>query len=102
MSRHTGLYGLSDNHNRPLDRHRVSFTQGLLRPGNIRSRRAALLDGTQFWRTLDQSQVLGDGETHGHVGCVNALSWSHDGSQLVSGSDDARLARVSYTGSRSC
>lgn len=84
------LYGLSGNRNLFPTRHRDFLAQGLPKSGNTRSHRAALLDGTQFWRTLDQSQVLGDGETYGHVGCVNALSWSYDGVQLVSGSDDAR------------
>jgi WD40 repeat protein len=89
-SRHNRLYGLSGSQSPFPARHREFLTQGLPKSGYTRTHRAALLDGTQFWRTLDQSQILGDGETYGHLGCVNALSWSHDGSQLVSGSDDAR------------
>ena len=39
---------------------------------------------------MDRCQVLGD-HTEGHTGCVNALSWSDDGSTLLSGSDDKRI-----------
>ncbi|WWC94713.1 hypothetical protein V866_001561 [Kwoniella sp. B9012] len=42
-----------------------------------------------MWETLDRVQVLG--ETDGHRGCVNALSWSDDGKTLLSGSDDKRI-----------
>ncbi|KAK6909578.1 hypothetical protein I203_103599 [Kwoniella mangroviensis CBS 8507] len=42
-----------------------------------------------MWETLDRVQVLG--QTDGHRGCVNALSWSDDGKTLLSGSDDKRI-----------
>jgi WD40 repeat protein len=71
-------------------KHMEFRTRGPSGSGGIRSHRSALLDTPNFWRDLDLSQTLGDNETYGHTGCVNALSWSHDGSQLLSGSDDAR------------
>ncbi|KAL7418329.1 hypothetical protein Q5752_006787 [Cryptotrichosporon argae] len=43
-----------------------------------------------MWKSLDRVQVLGN-DVEGHRGCVNALSWSQDGSTLLSGSDDTRL-----------
>ncbi|ORX40723.1 WD40-repeat-containing domain protein [Kockovaella imperatae] len=46
-------------------------------------------DGS-IWDRLDRCQVLGNSHT-GHRGCVNALSWSNDGSTLLSGSDDGRI-----------
>ncbi|KAK4689335.1 hypothetical protein P7C73_g754, partial [Tremellales sp. Uapishka_1] len=55
------------------------------------------------WARLDRVQVLGD-QYEGHTGCVNALSWSDDGSILLSGSDDQRSVprvlsrRVQLTG----
>ena len=39
---------------------------------------------------MDRAQVLGT-PGDGHRGCVNALSWSDDGSTLLSGSDDKRI-----------
>nr|XP_019044312.1 hypothetical protein I302_07596 [Kwoniella bestiolae CBS 10118]OCF23242.1 hypothetical protein I302_07596 [Kwoniella bestiolae CBS 10118] len=42
-----------------------------------------------MWESLDRVQVLG--ERDGHMGCVNALSWSDDGKTLLSGSDDKRI-----------
>ncbi|WWD19486.1 hypothetical protein CI109_103946 [Kwoniella shandongensis] len=42
-----------------------------------------------MWEKLDRVQVLGGDD--GHVGCVNALSWSDDGRTLLSGSDDRRI-----------
>lgn len=44
---------------------------------------------------LDRVNVLGD-DTHGHTGCVNALSWAKDGELLMSGGDDrtVRLWRI--------
>ncbi|KAG7531942.1 hypothetical protein FFLO_04010 [Filobasidium floriforme] len=72
-------------------KHMEFRTRGPSGSGGARSHRSALLDTPNFWRELDLSQTLGDNETYGHTGCVNALSWSHDGSQLLSGSDDARL-----------
>ncbi|KAK8853074.1 hypothetical protein IAR55_003775 [Kwoniella newhampshirensis] len=44
-----------------------------------------------MWDKLDRVQVLGDGDDGGHSGCINALSWSDDGSTLLSGSDDRRI-----------
>lgn len=82
-------YGYGQGRSFP-SKHLDFRTRGISGPGNNRSRRSALLDTPNFWRDLDLSQVLGDNETYGHTGCVNALSWSHDGSQLLSGSDDAR------------
>ncbi|EIW71830.1 hypothetical protein TREMEDRAFT_27687 [Tremella mesenterica DSM 1558] len=42
------------------------------------------------WDRLDRVQVLGE-DGYGHTGCVNALSWSDDGSTLLSGSDDKKI-----------
>ncbi|RXK39423.1 hypothetical protein M231_03256 [Tremella mesenterica] len=42
------------------------------------------------WDKLDRVQVLGE-DGYGHTGCVNALSWSDDGSTLLSGSDDKKI-----------
>ncbi len=77
------------------------------------SRTANNLSDDGVWDKLDRVQVLGDrGRHEGHTGyvteytilsllldfsplmhsdsCVNALSWSDDGSTLLSGSDDKR------------
>lgn len=43
-----------------------------------------------IWERMDRAQVLGT-PSRGHRGCVNALSWSDDGSTLLSGSDDKRI-----------
>ena len=49
-----------------------------------------ILSDPTIWSRMDRVQVLGTpGE--GHRGCVNALSWSDDGSTLLSGSDDKRI-----------
>ncbi|KAG9046364.1 hypothetical protein FS837_004588 [Tulasnella sp. UAMH 9824] len=42
---------------------------------------------------MDRVQVLGDedGNGYGHTGCINALSWSQDGTTLVSSGDDCRI-----------
>ncbi|KAG8917391.1 hypothetical protein FRC01_002485 [Tulasnella sp. 417] len=42
---------------------------------------------------MDRVQVLGDedGSGYGHTGCINALSWSQDGTTLVSSGDDCRI-----------
>ncbi|KAJ6539383.1 WD40-repeat-containing domain protein [Mycena capillaripes] len=37
---------------------------------------------------FDRVNVLGDDESYGHSGCVNALSWARDGELLLSGGDD--------------
>ncbi|ORY26663.1 WD40-repeat-containing domain protein [Naematelia encephala] len=55
---------------------------------DMASRRHALTGDE--WATVDRVQVLG-GPSGGHRGCVNALSWSDDGSTLLSGSDDKRI-----------
>ncbi|KAF8605379.1 WD40 repeat-like protein [Ceratobasidium sp. AG-I] len=49
-----------------------------------------------LWKSLDEVDVLGrpggrDRTAYGHTGCVNALSWSHNGELLVSSGDDTRL-----------
>ena len=44
-----------------------------------------------LWSQMDRVQVLGGPPDGGHRGCVNALSWSDDGSTLLSGSDDKRI-----------
>jgi nuclear receptor interaction protein len=72
--------------------------------------------GDETWGRMDRVQVLGNG-SEGHRGlvtrlvpcvlllllvvsglsgrsCVNALSWSDDGSTLLSGSDDKRYAHA--------
>ncbi|KAF4601999.1 hypothetical protein EYR40_005200 [Pleurotus pulmonarius] len=43
-------------------------------------------------RPLDRVNVLGD-NGHGHLSCVNALSWTPDGQILLSGGDD-RTVRI--------
>ncbi|KAG9218907.1 hypothetical protein CCMSSC00406_0000979 [Pleurotus cornucopiae] len=43
-------------------------------------------------RPLDRVNVLGD-NSHGHLSCVNALSWTPDGQMLLSGGDD-RTVRI--------
>ncbi|OAX43460.1 WD40 repeat-like protein [Rhizopogon vinicolor AM-OR11-026] len=50
-----------------------------------RARLARALSGR-----LDRVGVLG-GEDWGHTGCVNALSWAHDGELLISSGDDTKL-----------
>ncbi|KXN89623.1 WD repeat protein iqw1 [Leucoagaricus sp. SymC.cos] len=41
---------------------------------------------------LDRVNVLGkDDGTYGHAGCVNALSWSHNGEILLTGGDDTTV-----------
>ncbi|KAF5363243.1 hypothetical protein D9756_000420 [Leucocoprinus leucothites] len=41
---------------------------------------------------LDRINVLGnDDGTYGHTGCVNALSWAHNGEILMSGGDDTTV-----------
>ncbi|BEI82313.1 hypothetical protein CcaverHIS002_0301810 [Cutaneotrichosporon cavernicola] len=42
------------------------------------------------WTHFDRVQELGE-DGDGHNGCVNALSWSDDGTTLLSGSDDKRI-----------
>lgn len=54
------------------------------------------LGSEHLWKSLDEVDVLGrpsgrDRGAYGHTGCVNALSWSHDGELLVSSGDDTRL-----------
>ncbi|KAF8914650.1 WD40-repeat-containing domain protein [Mucidula mucida] len=46
-----------------------------------------------YSRPLDRIQVLGNDETLGHTGCVNAVSWAQDGEILISGGDD-RTVRI--------
>ncbi|KAI0081776.1 WD40 repeat-like protein [Panus rudis PR-1116 ss-1] len=41
--------------------------------------------------TLDRVNVLGNGDTIGHTGCVNALSWARNGELLLSGGDDTTV-----------
>jgi len=48
------------------------------------------LQDPAIWSTMDRAQVLGT-PASGHRGCVNALSWSDDGTTLLSGSDDTRI-----------
>ncbi|KAI0026963.1 WD40-repeat-containing domain protein, partial [Vararia minispora EC-137] len=45
--------------------------------------------------------ILGS-DTTGHTGCVNALSWAHDGNLLLSGGDDTtvRIWRMKSSGSQ--
>ncbi|KAF9453071.1 WD40 repeat-like protein [Macrolepiota fuliginosa MF-IS2] len=45
---------------------------------------------------LDRINVLGEDGSYGHTGCVNALSWAHNGELLLSGGDDTtvRLWRI--------
>ncbi|KAG6860377.1 hypothetical protein C0995_011984 [Termitomyces sp. Mi166 len=42
--------------------------------------------------TLDRVNVLGEPQgSHGHTGCVNALSWARNGELLLSGGDDTTV-----------
>ncbi|KAI5290472.1 hypothetical protein KEM54_001446 [Ascosphaera aggregata] len=45
-------------------------------------------------RWIDDLDIVS--ELQGHAGCVNALSWSQDGSLLASGSDDKHINIYSY------
>ncbi|EKM80081.1 hypothetical protein AGABI1DRAFT_26098, partial [Agaricus bisporus var. burnettii JB137-S8] len=44
-----------------------------------------------FHQTLDRVNVLGDDDSYGHTGCVNALSWAQNGEILLSGGDDTTV-----------
>ncbi|WRT70369.1 uncharacterized protein IL334_007367 [Kwoniella shivajii] len=68
-----------------MPRHTLQPLHKAFKPSSGRYHR----NDENMWETLDRVQVLG--ENDGHRGCVNALSWSEDGSTLLSGSDDKRI-----------
>ncbi|KAI0723306.1 WD40 repeat-like protein [Earliella scabrosa] len=61
-------------------------------PSCSRSRRwkDSLLAASYFKERLDRVNVLG-GDSYGHTGCVNALSWARGGEVLISGGDDTTI-----------
>lgn len=77
-----------------MDRPSSSRLQTVLRsmPKYQASRASAwrklLLSNAMMISPMDRLAELGDGDTYGHQGCVNALSWAQNGELLLSGSDD--------------
>lgn len=60
----------------------------------LKQKRQRLQCDDSFVSRLDRVQELGseeDDSKPGHVGCVNALTWSRSGGLLASGSDDFRV-----------
>lgn len=72
-----------------MPRHTIHPTSRFAASQGSASRRGLMQDPS-IWERMDRAQVLGS-PAQGHRGCVNALSWSDDGSTLLSGSDDKRI-----------
>lgn len=73
-----------------MPRHRLTSNTLLATPHAGPSRHHSSPADHTIWSRMDRAQVLGT-STEGHRGCVNALSWSDDGTTLLSGSDDKRI-----------
>lgn len=73
-----------------MPRHRITSSSLLSSQSASSSRYRGLEQDPTIWSRMDRAQVLGT-PSEGHRGCVNALSWSDDGSTLLSGSDDKRI-----------
>jgi WD and tetratricopeptide repeat-containing protein 1 len=73
-----------------MPRHNLSTSSRTLAPPITSGSKRGIHDDPSVWSRMDRAQVLGT-PAEGHRGCVNALSWSDDGSTLLSGSDDKRI-----------